>query len=268
MAPTSQQIQSVTAWRGHDLIDQDGSKIGRIVDIYLDEQTGQPEWLAVSTGMFGSKVSFVPLAGAAARSGELVCQWTKEEVKDAPRAEADGHLSQEEEARLYEYYGVSYSEARSDSGRAAGTTGEQPRRTARGHDTSGPNTDSAMTRSEEELRVGTAQQEAGRVRLRKWVDTEHVSETVPVRREQVRVEREPITEANRGAAMRGPEISEEVHEVTVYEERPVAEKVTVPKERIRLEKDAVTEQERVSADLQQERIEVEGDDNVVDRDQR
>ena len=82
---------------------------------------------------------------------------------------------------------------------------------------------------------------------------------MPVQREQVRVEREPITESNRDAATSGPEISEEEHEVTLYEETAMAEKVAVPKERVRLEKDVVTDQEQVEGEIRKERIEVEGD---------
>src|SRR5215211_4375497 len=238
------QMQELQAWRGHELFDAEGAKIGKIHEIYVDEDTGQPEWLAVSTGMFGTKVSFVPLAGATAQGDRLVSRWTKGQVKDAPNAEADGQLSQEEEARLYRHYGLSYSERRSSSGlpeggqagRGTDTRGGTDRHEGVGRDTSGPNTDSAMTRSEEEMRVGTRREETGQVRLRKWVETEHVNESVPVQREQVRVEREQITGANRDAAMSGPEISEEEHEVTLHEERPVVEKVAVPKERVRLDK--------------------------------
>jgi uncharacterized protein (TIGR02271 family) len=132
-------------------------------------------------------------------------------------------------------------------------------RGAVGHDTSGPTTDSAMTRSEEQLRVGTQQVEAGRARLRKYVVTENVTETVPVTREEVRVEREPITDGNMGAAMDGPAISEEEHEVVLTEERPVVEKEAVPVERIRLDKETVTEQQTVSDEVRKEQVEVDGD---------
>ena len=101
-----------------------------------------------------------------------------------------------------------------------------------GRDVSGPTTDDAMTRSEEELRVGTRTHETGRVRLRTYVVTEHVQQTVPVRREEVRVEREPISDANVDQAMAGPEISEEEHEVVLHEEEPVVETRVVPKERV------------------------------------
>jgi uncharacterized protein (TIGR02271 family) len=270
MAPMT---QDVGRWRGTDLVDPNGSKIGRVEDVYLDEETNQPEWLAVATGLFGTKVSFVPITGTEQRNGDLVSRWTKDQVKDAPRADADGHLSQDEEAQLYRHYGVGYSETRSDTGLPAGGIDQSGRMGAEmrdatrdtGRDTSGPSTDSAMTRSEEELRVGTERQEAGRVRLRKWVETEHVAETVPVQREEVRIEREPITDANVAAATSGPDISEEEHEMTVYEERAVVDKETVPKERVRLDKDVVTEQERVGGDVRKERIEVEGTDEVTGR---
>jgi uncharacterized protein (TIGR02271 family) len=130
-----------------------------------------------------------------------------------------------------------------------------------GHDTSGPNTDDAMTRSEERLNVGTRREQTGKARLRKYVVSENVTETVPVTREEVRVEREPITDANVGSAMDGPAISEEEHEVTLHAERPVAEKEAVPVERVRLGKETVTDQEQVSADLRKEQIETEGVDD-------
>jgi uncharacterized protein (TIGR02271 family) len=259
MTPTMEQIGH---WRGVDVVDLEGSKIGRVTDVYLDEETNQPEWLAVATGMFGTKVSFLPISGTDESGGELRSRWTKEQVKDAPRAEADGRLSQDEEAQLYRHYGMAYSEDRSETGLPAGGIDQSGRMAAEtrdtGRDTSGPTTDEAMTRSEEELRVGTERREAGTVRLRKWVETERVTETLPVRREEVRVEREPITAANIDAATSGPEISQEEHEMTVYEERAVVAKETVPKERVRLDKEVVTGQERVSDEVLKERIEVEG----------
>jgi uncharacterized protein (TIGR02271 family) len=114
-----------------------------------------------------------------------------------------------------------------------------------------------MTRSEEELRVGTRETGGERVRLRKYVTTENVTQTVPVRKEQVRVEREPITEANRDAALQGPDISEEEHEVTLTHEEPVVETRAVPKERVRLEKDVATEEQDVSGAVRKEHIEVD-----------
>jgi uncharacterized protein (TIGR02271 family) len=125
-----------------------------------------------------------------------------------------------------------------------------------GRDVSGPTTDDAMTRSEERLDVGTEREAVGRARLRKYVVTENVTTTVPVTREEVRIEREPITDANIDQAMDGPAISEEEHEVTLHAERPVVATEAVPVERVRLGKETVTEEETISADVRKEQIEI------------
>jgi uncharacterized protein (TIGR02271 family) len=260
----------VAQLRGLQLIDRDGSKVGKIDEIYLDEQTGQPEWLAVNTGLFGTNVSFVPLAQATNEGDAVRVPYEKSQIKDSPNASADGQLSQEEEQRLYSHYGMEYGEHHSDSGLPEGRFDESTRTTDTdrgtvGHDTSGPTTDDAMTRSEEELKVGTAKRESGRARLRKYVVTENVTQTVPVQREEVRVEREPITEANVGDATSGPTISDEEHEVVLHEEEPVVEKQAVPKERVRLDVDTHTSEETISEDVRSEQIEVEGDETSTRR---
>src|SRR4051794_20762999 len=274
-------MQDIETWRGRTLVDRDGDKIGKIEDIYLDRSSGEPEWVAVKTGLFGSNVSFVPIHGASPTGDDVRVSHEKDLVKDAPNVNADGELSPEEERRLYQHYGRSDYDEWNDTSedRTEGFLGRDDRdrfddgdrdregdldregdaRGTVGRDTSGPTTDDAMTRSEEELAVGTQRRETGRARLRKWVETENVERTVPVQREEVRVEREPITEANRGAALDGPEISEEEHEVTLHTEEPVVEKRTVPKERVRLDKDVQTGEETVSEDVRRERIEAEGD---------
>src|SRR4051795_7204100 len=230
------------AWRGKTAVDSSGEKIGTIEEIYLDADTEQPEWLAVKTGLFGSKISFVPITEATDAGDDVRVGFSKAQVKDAPHADPDGQLSQQEEAQLYRHYGLDYGESRSDTGFAEGTTGRtgtagdidvtaDSSRGVVGDDVSGPETDGAMTRSEEEVSVGTAQRETGRVRLKKHVVTENVTQTVPVRREEVRLEREPITDANVGEATSGPELSEEEHEVTLHAEEPVAEKRVVSSSR-------------------------------------
>jgi uncharacterized protein (TIGR02271 family) len=249
----------VAAWRGGTAVDRDGEKIGTIDEIYADAETGKPEWLAVKTSMFGSKVSFVPIAEASDADGDVRVPYDKQQVNDAPQAEPDGELSQDEEAGLYRHYGLQYSEARSDSGLPQGQSRNETDKSTVGHDTSGPTTDDAMTRSEEELKVATASRESGRARLRKYVVTEQVQQTVPVQHEEVRIEREPITDANVGDATDGPEISEEEHEVTLHEEEVVVEKRAVPKERVRLDKDTVTDEQHVSEEVRKEQIEAEGD---------
>jgi uncharacterized protein (TIGR02271 family) len=241
--------ESVAQLRGADVIDASGDKVGTVEEIYLDQESGQPEWALVKTGLFGSKSTFVPLSGARPEDDVLRVRYEKDQIKDAPKIEPDQELSQSEERELYQHYGMGYGE----SGGQNGDAGREPV----GQDVSGPETDSAMTRSEEELRVGKTQQERGRVRLKKYVVTDEVQQTVPVQREEVRLEREPITEANAGDATDGPAISDEEHEVTLHEEVPVAETVAVPKERVRLDKETVTDEETVSGEVRQERIEVD-----------
>ena len=269
-------LQDIETWRGRTLVDNDGDKIGKIEDVYLDRSSGEPEWVAVKTGLFGSNVSFVPIGDASPAGDDLRVGYTKDQVKDAPNIDPDGELSPEEERRLYQHYGRSdYDQWTGDSeDRTEGFLGRDTRDDGFadrdvdgdgdatgtvGHDTSGPTTDDAMTRSEEELAVGTQRRETGRARLRKYVVTENVEQTVPLQREEVRVEREPITDANVDRAVDGPEISEEEHEVTLHTEEPVVEKRTVPKERVRLDKDVHTDEETVSEEVRKERIEADGD---------
>jgi uncharacterized protein (TIGR02271 family) len=239
---------------GQDVYDESGDKIGSASEVYLDDETGQPEWVTVRTGLFGTKESFVPIRNADLTDDGVRVSVSKTQVKDAPKIDTDGHLSPEEEQELYRYYGMGAGT------QTAGyeTTGTETRGTV-GHDTSGPTTDDAMTLSEERLDVGTRSEEVGRARLRKYVVTENVTESVPVTREEVRLEREPITDANIGNALDGPAISEEEHEVTLHAERAVVDKEAVPVERVRLDKTTVTDQEQVSENLRKEEIEVDGD---------
>ena len=246
-------------WPGRTLVGRDGEKIGKIDEIYLDQQSDKPEWALVNTGLFGTKSSFVPLAGASPQGEDVAVPVTKEQVKDAPKIEPEAELSQREEAQLFQHYGVDYTEAGSVTATDANGGSADSAGRGAGHDLSGPNTDEAMTRSEEELRVGTVHRERGRVRLRKYVVTEDVQQTVPVRREEVRIEREPITDANVGQATDGPAISEEEHEVVLHEEEVVTEKRVVPKERVRLDKETVVDEQTVSEEIRKEQIEADGD---------
>ena len=252
-------MDTVRTWQGRTMVDRDGGRIGTIDAIYLDDQTGQPEWALVNTGLFGTKSSFVPFAQATQTGEDVHVPYDKQLVKDAPRVDPDGHLSEAEERRLWRHYGLDYDRT---------TRTRATDRGAVGRDTSGPATDDAMTRSEEELRVGTAQRERGRVRLRKYVTTEQVTRTVPVQREEVRVEREPITDANLDAATSGPDISEEEHEVILREEEPVVEKRVVPRERVRLDKDTVTGEERVAEQVRKEQIDVQDENGTGGRHER
>ncbi len=205
--------QQASGLIGAAAYDHGGGKVGEVAAVYLDKASGEPEWLTVTTGLSGPRQTFVPIARAHLRSPrEVEFDLDKDTITGAPGIDPDSELAEAEEARLFRHYGMAYSQWRSPAGpdraggQAEGPAGEW------------------MTRSEEQIRVGTATEQTGRVRLRKYIVTENVQQTVPVSHEEVRIEREPVTEANRDAAMSGPEISEAEHEVTLHEERLVVAK--------------------------------------------
>uniref|UniRef100_UPI00301B7DCB PRC and DUF2382 domain-containing protein n=1 Tax=Kineococcus sp. G2 TaxID=3127484 RepID=UPI00301B7DCB len=251
---------------GATVTGRDGDKIGKVDEVYLDNATNQPEWVSVKTGLFGSNVSLIPLSQAVVSGDTVTVPFDKSMVKDAPHHDPGHELSEQDENDLYAYYGVTTGVGTETVGtETVGTTGTEVR--GRGHDTSGPNTDDAMTRSKEELHVAKESREAGRARLRKYITSENVTRTVPVNREEVVVEREPITEANRGAAMSGGDLTEEEHEVTLHEERAVAAKETVPVERVRLGTQTVQEEQTVSAEVREEHIDLDaGQETTTKRD--
>jgi uncharacterized protein (TIGR02271 family) len=234
-------IGTVRTWRGKTVFDRDGSRIGPITDIYADTRTGRPEWAVVDTGLFGAKSTFVPIGEARPTGDDVQIPYQKGLVKDAPKLDTDRDLSVADERELWRHYGLDYD--------AGDDTADR--------DASGQLTDTAMTRSEEELRVGTETRERGRVRLRKYVTTDEVTTTVPVQREEVRLEREPITDENLDAATSGPELSDAEHEVVLHEEAPVVEKRVVPKERVRLDTDTVTDEREVAEEVRKEQIDVD-----------
>lgn len=238
---------------GSAAIDADGDKIGKVGQVYLNEATGQPEWVTVSTGLFGTRESFAPLYQAQPGRNELRLAVTKQQVKDAPNIDADGRLAESEIDALYRHYAGSFDPAVSQTrtvNLGEGTYADM----AQDRDVSAPTSDDAMTRSEERLHVGTESVPAGRARLRKYVVTETVQQTVPVSHEEVRIEREPITEANVQQATAGPEIAEAEHEVTLHQERPVVQKEAVPVERVRLTTETVSGEEAVSGEIRKEQI--------------
>ena len=161
-------------FHGRTLIDSNGEKIGTVDELYTDREGDRPEWALVHTGLFGMKRSFVPIKHASASGEEVQVPVLKQQVSDAPKVEPDGELSETEERQLFEHYAVPYTTEGTTT--AVGAPGAAT--TGQGEQ----GTDDAMTRSEEELHVGTASRERGRVRLRKYVVTEEVQKTVPVQR--------------------------------------------------------------------------------------
>ncbi|MGQ4349408.1 DUF2382 domain-containing protein [Streptomyces sp. SAS_275] len=264
---TREQIPAVL---DHPVYDADGSKVGDAKNVFYDDATGRPEWVTVKTGLFGTNESFVPMRDAHMVEDHLEVSVAKDRIKNAPNVDVDGggHLSEDEEHRLYDHYGIQWDEAwqqANDPQDGWATTGpEAAGHTAVAGGAAGamdaePSGDDAMTRSEEEMHVGTERQVTGRARLRKYVVTEEQQQTIPVRHEEVRVVREPITDAGLDDALSGPEITEAEREVTLHAERPVVETRVEPVERVRLETDEVTEEETVTGTVRKERIEAEYD---------
>jgi uncharacterized protein (TIGR02271 family) len=237
-------MEDVQQMQGRPVYAQEGETIGRLEEIYYDYETNQPEWIGIGTGLFGTKRVLVPMAGVSLERDGLRVPHSKDTVKASPDVDSD-EISQELEYKLASHYGVGYSEQRSDTGLPEGAP-DSPGDTTQGR--------ASVTRSEEELHVGTEQVQAGQARLRKWVETEPVSMDVQLQQETARVTREPVEQPVSGA-----EIGDEEVEVELRGERPVVEKRAVAKERIALEKDVETETATVADELRKERVDVEGD---------
>ncbi|ROQ30964.1 uncharacterized protein (TIGR02271 family) [Frondihabitans sp. PhB188] len=272
---STDEINTLLSGRG-DVVDQHGKKIGSIGQIFTDDRTGEPEWVTAHTGLFGGGESFVPLSAATVTGNDVQVPYTKDQVKDAPHSDdKDGYLTVEQESALYAHYGLedtttgqadTYTEPVYDQNATTGDYAEtETGRPTEGHDTSDANTDDAMTRSEEQLHVGTRQTEAGKARLRKYIVTEQETRTVPVSHEEVTITREPITDANRGDALSGADLSEEEHEVVLHEDKVVVDKEAVAVERIKLGTETVTENQTVTEDVRKEQIEFEDDTNTTGR---
>ncbi|MFJ5885758.1 PRC and DUF2382 domain-containing protein [Kitasatospora cineracea] len=306
---------------GHKAVDRNGDKIGTVDEVYLDDATGEPEWAAVRTGIFG-RDAFVPLTTSEFAGDELRVPYDKSLIKESPDFGVGQHLSPAQELQLYRYYGL---DTGGDAGSgpaakpaaaaaAAGTAGtaaaakEHPRQEPAaatpdrdfGTVASSPSPAPAPTPApaaaaaapaaftatkpqqappqsqpqaqaqpaqveptapveitcrEERIDVSTEWHVVGTTRLRKYVTTEQVERRVPVVRERVRVERIPVSDAER-AALSEQEIAEAVEEVTLREERPVVRKYLAPIERVRLVVERYTEEEVVREELRREQVEV------------
>src|SRR3954447_1501703 len=131
----------------HDrtVVDRDGTKVGKVADVFLDNDTGRPEWLLVHTGLFGMRETLVPVAGSQPSGDDLVVPYDKDFIQSAPNVGTDEELSQDDEATLARHYGLQYSEARSDTGLPEGVpSGRTSGGEDLGRDTSGRTTDDAM----------------------------------------------------------------------------------------------------------------------------
>lgn len=248
---SSVDMQALQNAQGNPVYSNDGEQIGKVEEVFHDIDTDQPEWIGIGTGFFSSKRVLVPVASAEVRDDGIYVPYSKDHVGGAPDIDGD-EISQDTEAELYSYYGIEYGENRSDSGLPEGTQSDT---TETRTDTTRTDADSeTITRSEEELRAGTRQREAGQVRVRKYVETEKAQTTVPTRREEVSVERVPVSE---GTTSTEAEFSENEITVPIVEEEAVVEKRPVVKEELRISKETVTGEETVEADVRKERIDID-----------
>ena len=262
--------------------DKNGDKVGKVGQLFVDSNSGEPTFVAVNTGLFGRNSSLVPLAGAKLNNEELHVAHTKDEISDAPNiSDTDEGLEPEEEERLYKHYGLTTQDSAqtqtSDrgnaaqagtaagtgaaAGTAAGTTGRREETAKTSADTgkkAATSDDGSVIRSEEQLNVNKEKVASGRARLRKYVveDTETVE--VPVSREEVKVEREKLS-PEEAKKLGNTRIGEENADVVLHEEQVNVDKETVPVEKINLNKETVTEKQKVSEDLKKERVEFQDD---------
>jgi stress response protein YsnF len=233
-------------WLERDAFDDAGNSIGAVEDVYIDDVSQEPEWIALRSGVFGTKLSFVPVASASWRDDGVHFPFSREAIKRSPHLDViEGRLDPGQKEELLLYYshqsGVSSQHVEVDRELGDPTVVE-------------------LVRSEEEVNVSTEARVGGRVRLVKYIVSENVTTTVEVRREMVRLEHEPVG-ADRTTVTDAVEWRDEVTlgEVVLYEEEVVVNKRVVPRERVRLVVDTTTEMHRVDEIVRRERISVEGD---------
>jgi stress response protein YsnF len=259
---SSDDVQYVV---GADAYGSDGAKIGKIGQVFLDDQTGEPVFATVNTGLFGRGETFIPLAQASVTQGRVDVGFDRETVKAAPHVSPDGgHLDPGEEQTLYDYYGLAYptDQMYDDDATERESTYQAQTRTDMVESQPSTEADRAMTRSEEQLNVGKRREVTGRARLRKYVVTENVTVTVPVRREKAVLESVPVDESDvdvDSEIVEGAPLSGDSPEIVLREEVPVVETVVRPVERVRLGTEEYTDEETVTGEVRKERIALEGD---------
>jgi hypothetical protein len=110
--------QDLSAWRGRDLVDRDGKRIGALQDVYFDVETDEPQFGTVKQGWINRHLTFVPLLGVTVGPASLQVTATKEQIKNAPHIDLAGdELSGEEESALYHHYHLNYTPPDTQSGR-------------------------------------------------------------------------------------------------------------------------------------------------------
>ena len=253
-------------WGGQDLVDRDGVKAGSIVDLYIDEQTQQPTWGLVRTGLLGSRQTLVPLGQATvplavivSGAGSVQVPFESAAILDAPSVAVGEEISEATAIALRRYYGLGDPPAPAEGDHGPSDTeslnaGAEPAaKTTAAMTSASTEPSGTMIRSEEELRV-LLRRRARRVRVQRYVVTDYVTTTIPVRREELRLEEALVDEASRTAK---PALPGDSWEMVLHQEEPVVSRRVVARERVRLHVQTVTEQRRISGEVRKERIEVD-----------
>jgi uncharacterized protein (TIGR02271 family) len=251
--------REVSAAVGSTAYGTDGDKLGTVEAFFVDDRTGAPTWVAVSTGLFGTRHSIVPAVDAAFDDGALRIPVTGQAVKDAPTMAGD-HLDPAEEEALRRHYCVGAAGVGAVGDTRPPVPAAVPDRPT--DDVRPTASDGSMTRSEEQLRVGTERVSTSRARLVKYIVTEDVQITVPIRREEIRVEEIPLDEAPSGALPAEESLVPATagglpDEIILHTERPVVTVEVVPVERVRLRTEVVQDTETVTEQVQREQIVVD-----------
>jgi sporulation protein YlmC with PRC-barrel domain len=179
-------IDQLKPFLGNQVLDRDGDKVGKLVDLYVDDDSNEPKWFAVKTGLFGNKVSFVPIARSHAEGDDVQVAHLKDQIKDAPRVDPDGALSPDEERQPYRHCGLEGGTGVGD--RESGTRGADDDAERAGTGTERQRVGRRDIGEDDDAAAGGPVREAsGGVRLRKYVVTEEKTITVPVQREVVEV---------------------------------------------------------------------------------
>ncbi len=246
------QDQAAQLIDGGSVVGSEGDSIGKIGQVYLDNQSGDVSWVTVKTGFFGSHESFVPTDDATIAGDTVTVPYDKDKIKGAPHFESGAELSPTDEDELYSYYGLGATARAGDYATEYAATGTKKRSGAPAKTSD----KGYVTRSEEQLHVGTEKVQAGTARLRKFVVTEQQTVSVPVSHDEVHVVREPIQP---GDKLDGATIGEDSIEVPLTAERAVVNKEVVGVEKVKLDTTTVTEQQQVTEGVRKEQIEVDGD---------
>src|SRR5215216_5359324 len=261
-------------YAGYTVVDESGTKIGKVDDLFLDEND-QPEYFGVKIGFLGTSSTLIPvdITTTDHERGIIEVSQPKSIVQDGPAFDDDREITPEYENEVRSYYGLSAVTSTEDRGTYSGYSGEvgpgmyegdTETGEFRGHaeDDEGVNQSTGsdledrdelrVQRTEEELVAGTREREAGQLKVRKRVRTDRERIEVPTRHEEVSVERVPVE-----GEVSEAEIGEDEVRVPVTEEEVVVSKKPVAKEEVRIRKDVVSGTETVEEDVRREEIEVE-----------